>query len=343
MEEMSDDPDSMEADDKYFGETEDLMDADETLVDIECANNPDKSVEEESSSTADDDYIDDDDNEDNEDNEDNDDNEDDEDDEDDHGHHPIADKPGWTEDTIQTEAMARLGICINTAAKVIVCLACASAIKPLELPQHLARSHPPISASSTFSQELINTYGLHPDVDSRPGTIITAIYGLELVSGYLTCDNCGYASKTKKAMGRHTKEFEGCSTFRERPVQTFRPTSKRMYFGVNVEPEPPEEVIDSSLDPLTYLKNKFSPVPFSNIPIKSPKTARDANHFLNLEKWDLYVQGKTGAEITHAVREREPDLRQEVRICVERYVEASVNKLNGVDSELRAAMGDYHG
>lgn len=319
---FSDDPNLTNTlvDEEFFGDTRESMDTDETLVEIPEGLSLDEDVEDESPSIGDDDDY-----------------------NDDESIGESAPKAGWSEDTVQTEAMARLGICVNTVARVIICMACASAIKPLELPEHLAKTHPPISTSTAYSQELVNTYDLRSDLDSRPGTIITAIYGLELVNGYLTCNNCGYACKSEKAMGRHMKNSKGCNTVQERPVQTFRPSSKRSYFGVNLEPEPAEEAVGASLDPLTFLKKKFAPIPFSSIPIKSPKTSQDANHFLNLERWDLYVEGKTGAEIRDAVREREPELRNEVRICVERYAIDIVEKLIGVDHELRAAMADYTG
>jgi hypothetical protein len=105
-----------------------------------------------------------------------------------------------------------------------------------------------------------------------------------------------------------------------------------------------EELADSaSLDPLVYLKKKYAPIPFSDIPIKSLKTPRDAHHFLALEKWDVYVEGRTGAEITYAVREREPELRSEVRICVDRFAVDVTQKLSMADHQTKAAMGNYAG
>lgn len=261
-------------------------------------------------------------------------------DQDDQSHMPRA---GWSEDTVQTEAMARLGICINIAAKVLVCIACASAIKPLDLPGHLLKTHPPITTCGTFCQELTESYDLRIDLDSRPGSVITAIYGLDLKSGYNTCVTCGYACKSDKTMSRHLKQSEHCKTTREGPAQTFRSSSKRNYFGVNLEPEREAELSETSLDPLTYLKKKFPPTPFCDIPIKPPKTPRDANHFLDLEKWDIYVEGRTGAQISHAIREREPELRREVRFCVERFATDVATRLGKVDHEVRAAMADYIG
>ena len=255
----------------------------------------------------------------------------------------VVPKAGWSADTIQTEAMARLGICVNTTARIVVCLACASAVKPLELPGHLAKTHPPIVASQEFALDLAKTYDLRSELDSRPETIISAIYGLEVIGGYLACDNCGYACKTQKEMGRHMKKLEGCVSWRARPVQAFRPSSKRHHFGVSLEQERTEDLAEESLDPVTYLKKKFAPTPYSDIPIESPASARDANHFLGIEKWDKYVRDHTGQEITSVVRERAPELRETVRTCVDRFALDVATKLSKVDHEVRAAMADYTG
>ena len=164
-----------------------------------------------------------------------------------------------------------------------------------------------------------------------------------MVVGYITCDTCGYASKTDTVMGKHIRESEGCTTFQNRPVQTFRPSSKRMYFGVNLEPEPADDPDGPSLDPVAYLTAKYAPVPFRDQPIKSAKTPCDANQFLKIENWDLYLKGMTGAEITYILREREPELRNAVRICMDRFTDQVVEKLAKVDHEPKAAMGDYVG
>ena len=252
-------------------------------------------------------------------------------------------KAVWSEETIQTEAMARLGICVNTTARVIVCIACASVVKPCELPRHLAKSHSPMSTTTAFSEELVKAHDLRADADSRPGSIIQAIYGLDLVDGFITCDTCGYACKSDTAKATHTRQSKTCKGFRERLVQTFRPSSKRMYFGVNLVPESADEPGATPLNIVAYLNKKFSPVPFSNLEIKSPKSPRDANHFLSIEKWDLYLEGKTGAQITQLLREREPEFRAIVRTCMDRFADNVVVKLVKADHEVRAAMGDYVG
>jgi len=247
----------------------------------------------------------------------------------------------WSEDMEQTDEMMRLGLCVNTAVKVAICLECRSVIKPADLYHHVVKTHS-MSTTAPFCQGLQTKYDLDPDPYAmRPGSVVKAIFGLDLFEGYITCDACGYACGTKKAMQRHLKKSDNCQTFRKRYVQSFRPSSKRMYFGVELEPT--EAPFATDLDPLAYLKKKFAPIPFSHIPIKSQGTGPDANHFLKLEKWDLYVEGKTGADIAFAVREREPELRSEVRICVERFADDVVGKLDKVDNEPRAAMGDYIG
>jgi len=83
--------------------------------------------------------------------------------------HPLdgdGPKAGWSEDTVQTEAMARLGLCVNTAARVVVCLDCASAVQPSELARHFSKVHPPMSTTASYCEELLKTYDLRPEVDS---------------------------------------------------------------------------------------------------------------------------------------------------------------------------------
>jgi hypothetical protein len=110
-----------------------------------------------------------------------------------------------------------------------------------------------------------------------------------------------------------------------------------------LEPERSEETPEASLDPLAYLKKKLTPIPFGEVPIKPPQNAPDAKHFLTFEKWNEYVEGRTGTEIIHAVRERDPALRAEVRICIERFAADIAVKLSKADHEVRAAMADYIG
>ena len=252
-------------------------------------------------------------------------------------------KARWSEDTVQTEAMASLGLCVNTLARVIVCIACSSVIRPADLPGHFTKNHSPISISASLSQEFSDTHNLRTNLDSRPGRIISAIYGLQLTGGYLGCDDCGFACKSDKAMARHFHLNQGCKTSRPSLAQTFRPRSKRFYFGVTLEPDHMPESQDPPLDPVSYLKKKYEPTPFSEVPIKSPNSAQDTNHFLEIEKWHLYIEGKRGSEIYEAVRERETRLREAVRICVERFATDVAGKLSKVDHEVKVAMADYIG
>lgn len=249
---------------------------------------------------------------------------------------------GWSKDTVQTDEMARLGICVNTAVRVIVCLGCRVVVKPSDLDTHIARDHPVITSNPTFYQELVDAYNLQPEpLGTRPGSIVTAIYGLDILDGYSTCDNCGYACKGEKRVKEHLKTAEGCKSQSKRYVQTFQPTSKRMYFGVTLKPMADED--EDAVDPIAYLRGKYAPAPFCDRPIESPSRTSDTHQFLAAEHWDRYVEGKTGAEIHHAVREQEPELRQEVRNCVERFNEEVVKKLNASGTVSMSAMGDYLG
>ena len=275
---------------------------------------------------------------------------DDDDDEDDGGPPILVDegedgetlKAEWSEDMVQTREMEALGICVNTVAGVIVCLGCSSVVKPSDLTQHLSRVHKPIRPDPTLCDRLSETYDLHDDpLGSRPGAIIQAIFGLGVVTGFHTCDVCGYACKADWRIQRHVRESQDCETYSQRPVQTYQPSSGRMYFGVELRPA--EDETDDPLDPLHYIKSKFAPPRFCDIPIMAPKSSRDANHFLNLEPWLSLVEGKTGAELNYLVRERDPELRQEVRECIDRYARAAMDELRATDNETRSAMGDYLG
>jgi hypothetical protein len=249
-------------------------------------------------------------------------------------------KARWSEDTVQTGPMSQLGICVNTVARVVVCIACASVIKPLDLPVHFRKAHPPMSITTAFCQELADIYNLLEEpLRSRPGKIITAIYGLHLIDGLFSCDTCGYACRTENRIKIHTRESQGCNCYRPRLVQAFRPNNQ-MYFGVRLQPA--SDVVKDPLDPVAFLKAKYSPPPFGQVPIKSPDPC-DAHHFLNLEQWHRHVEGKTGVEIHQVVREWEPELRREVRIVVERYAKDAIGKLEKLDHEAKGAIGDYLG
>ena len=246
----------------------------------------------------------------------------------------------WSDDTLQTEEMSRFGICVNTAARVLVCIACATVIKPHDLRHHFSKTHPPISIPATFCQEVIDTYDLHLDpLRLRPGRIITAIYGLDVVDGYFTCDTCGYAYQTENRIKTHVGKSQRCTRYRRRYAQAFR-TNNRMYFGVDLQHTPDQ--IEDPLDPVDYLKTKFAPPPFNQVPIQCPEPC-DTNHFLNLEQWHKHIVGRAPGEVHRVVRVREPELRKEVRIVVERYARDAVKKLEKVDNEVKGAIGDYLG
>lgn len=254
---------------------------------------------------------------------------------------PYKTKAQWSDATVQTEPMSLLGICIDTVARVVVCIACGFVIKPLSLPSHFSTTHPPMTIDPNFCRQLIQTYNLHPDpTRSRPGSIITPVYGLPLFDGFISCDRCGFACLTENRMKTHIRQSQGCKVYRPRHVQTFRPTSNQMYFGVHSQPT--TNVVKDVLDPVDYLKDKFAPIPFNRIPIKTPDPC-DADHFLNLEHWHNHLEGRAPAEVVEAVRVRDPELRKEVRLVVERYAKDAVKKLQKLDNEAKAAIGDYLG
>jgi hypothetical protein len=113
-----------------------------------------------------------------------------------------------------------------------------------------------------------------------------------------------------------------------------------MYFGVQLQRA--SNAVEDPSDPVVYLKAKFSPPPFNQVPITCPAPC-DTNHFLNHAHWHKHVEGRTGAEIHHVVREREPELRAEVRVVMERYAKDAIKKLEKLDDEAKGAIGDYLG
>jgi hypothetical protein len=311
-------------DEDYFDNAEEtLVDA---LVDVSATHDPNEAEDDTPTIDGDDDddYNDDRDN-----------------NRDSHSPGPDKTKARWSEDTVQTISMSRFGICINTAAKVVVCIACATVVKPLELPAHFSKTHSPMTIDNTFCQELVTTYDLIKDpLRSRPGRIITAIYGLDLVDDYLSCDNCGYASRTEIRMKSHISTSQQCNSYRPRYVQSFRSNADQMFFGVQLQRT--LDATKDSLDPVAFLKSKYAPAPFNQVPIKNPAPC-DTSNFLNHEHWHKHVEGRTPAEIQRAAREWEPKLRQEVRVVVERYASDAVKKLEKLDNEAKGAIGDYLG
>jgi len=104
----------------------------------------------------------------------------------------------------------RLGLCVNMAMKVTICLECHSVIKPSDLYHHIIKTHL-MPTTIPFCQGLQTKYNLHPDPHTvQLGSVIKAIFGLDLFEGYLTCDTCGYACGTKKAMQQHLKKSGNC-------------------------------------------------------------------------------------------------------------------------------------
>src|SRR5579872_4850841 len=124
--------------------------------------------------------------------------------------------------------------------------------------------------------------------------IINTIYGLDLKASLFACNSCGYAFQTSTQVKFHVKNTEVCKSFQKHHTQKFQSTSNWCYFVVKL-PNKPEHVEDP-LNPVAYLKAKFAPIPFSQMPIMCMDT-HNANNFLRYEKWDNLVKGKTRAQI----------------------------------------------
>ena len=250
----------------------------------------------------------------------------------------------WSDDMLQTEEMASVGLVVNTRARVVLCLECRQAVKPKRLFDHIRR-HLGMTLPLNACHDIIETFDLLQSPETaRPGAVITAIYGLDLLSGYISCNTCGFACKTPTTMKTHKRQNEGCTHSQHKPryVQTFTPTSSRMYFGVDLAESPPPA--EEDFDPVAYLKQKYNPTPFSDRPITTPQNPRESNHFLQIEKsWIDFVKGKTGAQIHAAVREPEPELAREVGECVELYARKLAENILGEGNAAVGAIGDYTG
>lgn len=244
-----------------------------------------------------------------------------------------------TEDTIQTEEMKKAGIIVNTALRLAICLGCRVAIRPGNIYNHVARVHS-LPITHRFCEGLATMYNLDKE-PMRPGKLINAIFGLDIFPDYFSCDNCGAAFQKDTSVVRHHREVPSCNlaTHTKRPAQSYNAGSNRMFFGVTVPTPPPS---DPRPDPVFLIKNSYSPTPFQAVPIQAVGF-RDANHFLAIEKWADHVDGMTGEEIYHIVREREPELRELVRDVVIGYANDAVQALGNEEHSVKVAIGDYNG
>ena len=198
-----------------------------------------------------------------------------------------------------------------------------------------------LSASPEFCSGLVEDYN-PAEEPQQPHGVKTAIFGLLLFSGNLSCNNCGTAFQTKTSILRHLKENPSCtsSSYQMRPTQIYFPNSQRLLFGVTVPPTPSTK---HSKDLSLLIKEIYSPLPFSAIPIKPATSFHDANHFLRVEQWEHHVEGMTGTQIQAVVREREPEQRKIIKPVVEAYARCMVEELTRTDHAVKVAIGDYNG
>ena len=244
-----------------------------------------------------------------------------------------------TEDTIQTDQMEKAGIIVNSALRIVICLGCRAVVKPAAIYGHVGRDHS-LPVRRNFCQGLTATYNLHKE-PTRPGKVIDAIYGLDIIPDYWSCDNCGAAFQTDASMSRHHRDVLDCrpATHTKRPAQSYFPSSNRLFFGVTLPAPPPSHF---GPNPVSLIKNAYLPTPFEALPIQAIGF-RDATHFLTIEKWTDHVAGMTGEGIYAIVREREPELRVLVRKVVLAYAREAVADLGGADNSVKVAIGDYNG
>lgn len=255
----------------------------------------------------------------------------------------------WGPETLQTPQLQKLGIVINVDHKVAICLECSSAIPPAELYNHLRKHGHHLRqdfhhgqrlafATRDFCKRLIRRYRLEDPRLRGPTAIITAIFGLPVREGFLRCTGCGYAAQTSKTMTRyHTTTHCDGTTIVEGPCQTWFPTSRRQYFGVQLHDHSGLDQID----PVALFIEQFSLDPYENIPIQATTHPRDMNIFLRYENWLGEVEGMTGAQIFDIAWNALPKLRPMVCAVVSEYVSVLVKELEGTDPEQRLAIGDY--
>lgn len=250
---------------------------------------------------------------------------------------PPQDAPP-TSDTVQTEGMKKAGIIVNTALGIVICLGCRSVVRPLNLYTHITKGHS-LPVTRTFCQSLTRDYELQKE-PTRPGKIVNAIFGLDIVHDYWSCGNCGAAFQTQGSAGRHGRDNPSClfASHTKQPAQSYFPTSGRTHFGVTI-PAPPS---DPSPNPVTIIKSSYNPTPFRAIPIQVVGF-RDANHFLSIEKWAVYVEGMTGEQIWYICRESEPELRELVKGVVAKYAKEAVEDLGSAENSIKVAIGDFNG
>ena len=146
-------------------------------------------------------------------------NDDDEDDEDyeldppGEGNQTDVPKAEWSDEMEQTDEMVRYGLCVHVNVRVVICIECCSVIKPSDLHHHIVKTHS-MKATVSFCEDLQEKYHLQLDpYNVRPGSVINAIFGLDLTKGYITCDSCGYACGMEKAMRQHIKASDMCKTY----------------------------------------------------------------------------------------------------------------------------------
>jgi hypothetical protein len=195
-----------------------------------------------------------------------------------------------TEDTIETDQMEKAGIIVNSALRVVICLGCRAVVKPAVIYEHVGRDHSlPVQSRLLPRSHRPITFTKNPRDQAR---LLTRSYGLDIVPDYWSCDNCGAAFQTDASMSRHHQGKLDCipATHTQRLAHSYFPSSNRLFFGVTLPVPPPSHF---GPNPVSLIKNAYSPTPFEALPIQAIGF-RDAAHFLTIEKWTDHVAGMTG-------------------------------------------------
>ena len=250
-------------------------------------------------------------------------------------------------ETLQDDKMQLLGMGLNVEHKAVICSICHIAVPPKKLYDHfgLANHHPAKDFQTgqrlsfftrSFCTKFIKDHQL-PEAFETPKTIIEAIPGLTVRLEMMTCSHCGYAAVTNDTLVRHRKNCAQGQTFKG-PAQSFNASRIKENFGVKLPPPSDPNPLDAAL----LFHQQFASDPYTALPIQASCHPRELDIFLAQENWLGEVVGMTGQEITELARKARPDLRERVKESVLRYALSVVTELQGTESAIRLAMGDYN-
>jgi hypothetical protein len=255
-------------------------------------------------------------------------------------------------ETHRDSSLSLLGLLINSNTHIFICTICNSAVPPEQVYSHVRQfRHNPkrdfrngcrlAFATKSYFDSLVQSFGIVDPALNQPGTIIPTIPGLPLFDNLCCCHSCGYAVRAEKTILQHLHNVCTDSTWYLGPAQTFRRSSNRRYFAVEVRKDVEQDL--NPLDPVTLFQQQFSVDPFENAPIQGTLHPREMLLFLNYDNWLKEVEGLTPKDIFHISWDAMPKLRKDVRRVVCSYVgQVIVNLSSDQDPAMMLALGDYN-